>query len=165
MTYHASACSFDNNYEMCMLKSKLQVLHKPPCIPYNHPNTRWLCLCQLCCDDSSRRLHMNWMLNHQFSLMLDPQMQWGYFSKHVGHEDAVIYMWRTDENKNVGREYDQHVLKLDKTQTWKWCMTYEHEAVITKGGFCNFTLPSLDHFSQNELRFEWKWNRIEDVRE
>ncbi len=46
------------NHEICMLKSKLQVLHKPGMLHHN-ANTRCLCFCWPCCDDSSGRLYMN----------------------------------------------------------------------------------------------------------
>lgn len=50
------AVCWSKNHEICMLERKLRLLHKPSMMHHN-PNTRCLCICWSCCDESSGWLY------------------------------------------------------------------------------------------------------------
>lgn len=107
------------NHEICMLKSKLQVLHKPSML-YCNPNTRCLCFCCLRCHESSGEVIYE--LNYQISPMTDFQMQSVYHDKHqsevryVGTLCVVCVEQMVFETKCLGGEHDEPVQIRNQTR-------------------------------------------------
>lgn len=118
------ACSVSMTWteiqELCTLKSKVQVLHKPSML-YHNLNTGCLCFCDLCCDESSRRLQMSWVLNYQ--LTHATQMETVYLGKQredlTRDVDALYFLCAEQSLKNLGAVWDQHVEKSNHGWTAK----------------------------------------------